>query len=247
MTPGIACIVEVGGIEVEMTRKRIKNIHLRVYPDTGRVAVSAPARMPLAAVRAFVASKLDWIRRHRERPRPSPGMVMPNLSEPLVWGRPCRLVVQERQGRPAVALEEDRLLLTVRPGTAEERRAALIDGWYAEELRRAAESLIRRWEPLMRVRVSRITVRRMTSRWGSCTTQTGAIRINLELARLSPKYLEYLVVHEMVHLLEPSHNMYFQALMDRFLPPWRELRRELHRVSLVPRRPAWAPAGADNA
>lgn len=228
----------VGGIAIEITRKRIKNIHLRVYPETGRVAVSAPARMPLAAVRDFVAAKLDWVRRQLERSRPRRDVAAPNPCEPRLWGQACSLVVREGKGRPTVALERDRLLLTVRPGTDNARRAAILDAWYGELLRREAEALVRRWEPVLGVRVARISVRRMTSRWGSCTPATGAIRLNRELVRHPPQLLEYLVVHELVHLLEASHNHNFQALMDHFLPPWRELRRELHAVPLG-KRYAW--------
>ncbi|OQX09167.1 MAG: hypothetical protein BWK76_22655 [Desulfobulbaceae bacterium A2] len=223
----------VDDIEVELRRKRVKNINLRVYAD-GRVTVSAPIRMPRVVLHAFVAGKLAWVRAQQERLRQRfPGGADQTMASPsLLWGRPCQFIVQECQVRPMVALEEDRLLLTVRPGTDELRCAALLEHWLCDQLRQASEPLVRRWEKIMGVRVARISVRRMTSRWGSCTPATGAIRLNLELARLRPEYLEYIVVHEMVHLLEASHNSRFQALMDRFLPPWRDLRLDLHRLPL---------------
>ncbi|OQX14460.1 MAG: hypothetical protein BWK76_14675 [Desulfobulbaceae bacterium A2] len=219
----------VDDIEVELRRKRVKNINLRVYAD-GRVTVSAPARMPLVVLHAFVAGKLAWVRVQRERLRQRPPRDADHaVASPwLLWGRPCQFIVQECQVRPKVALEEDRLLLTVRPGTDEPRRAALLEHWLCEQLRQASEPLVRRWEKIMGVRATRVAVRRMTSRWGSCTPATGAIRLNVALIRWPPEYLEYVVVHELVHLLEASHNDRFWSLMDQYLPQWRVLRQQLH-------------------
>jgi predicted metal-dependent hydrolase len=227
--------IELDGVAVPVIRKRIRYLRLSVRSPDGAVRISAPLRMSLVTIRGFALSKLGWIRRHQERLRlqrlEEPGESLELESLP-VWGERCRLRVVEREATPAVLRESGSIVLQVRPGTGIPARQALVTAWQREQVEQAVPRLIATWEARLGVTVSRFSVRRMTSRWGSCTPRARSIRVNSELARKPPACLEYIVVHEMVHLLEPSHNRRFQELMDRFMPAWRQLRGELNRVAV---------------
>lgn len=221
--------LQLGEIAVEVVLKNIKNIHLSVHPPLGQVRISAPRRVSLDTLRVFALSKLDWIRRQqrklREQPRETPREYLDRESH-YVWGQRYLLTVEESEAAPTVEFQPQHLLLRVRPGTEAVRREAMLTAWYREQLRQAVSPLIARWEPIMSVKVRAFSIRRMKTRWGSCTPKTGQIRINTELAKKPPECLEYLIVHEMTHLLEPTHNARFKALLDQFLPDWRR-RKEL--------------------
>ena len=221
--------LQVGDIAVEVVLKNIKNIHLSVHPPAGQVRISAPRRLNLDTLRIFAVSKLDWIRRQqrklREQARETPREYLDRESH-FVWGQRYLLAVEESEAAPTVEWQPQQLVLRVRPGTGAARREAIVAAWYREQLRQAIPPLIARWEPIMGVKVRQFSIRRMKTRWGSCTPKTGRIRVNTELAKKPRECLEYLIVHEMVHLLEPTHNARFSALLDRFLPDWRR-RREL--------------------
>ncbi len=229
----MASRIQLGDIDVEVTRKQIKNIHLSVYPPTGAVRVSAPERLSLETVRVFVLSKLSWIKKNqrkiREQPRETRREFVDRESH-YAWGKRYLLGIEERDAPAGVRLEPERMILAVRPGTDWHRRQAIVDEWYRMLLREALPALIAKWEPIMGVRVRGYVIRKMKTRWGSCTPRTGRIRINTDLARKPPECLEYILVHEMAHLLEPSHNKRFVALMDQFMPKWRSHRDELNRL-----------------
>jgi predicted metal-dependent hydrolase len=224
--------IELEDIAVDVVRKDIKNIHLSVYPPTGKVRISAPLRMDVDAIRVFVISKLSWIRRQqekqREQARETPREYLDRESHYL-WGKRYLLEVNEIDLAPAVELEHDRMFLRVRPGTKEEKREAILEEWYRERLKEAIPGLISKWEPLIGVRAARFFVQRMKTKWGSCNPRSGNIRLNSELAKKPRECLEYILVHEMVHLLEPTHNARFTALMDQFMPKWHFHRDELNR------------------
>jgi predicted metal-dependent hydrolase len=233
--------IELGALSVEVVRKRIKNIHLSVYPPAGRVRISAPKWMALEAVRLFAVSKLGWIRKQqqklREQERETPREYLDRESH-YVWGRRVLLeIADDRQG-PTVELLPGKLVLRVRPEATLERRRAIVDEWYREQIKQAAPELIAKWEPILGVKVAAFFVRKMKTLWGSCTVRRHTIRLNSELAKKPPECLEYIVVHEMVHLLEQSHGPRFVALMDRHLPKWRSLRADLNR--LPTRHEDWA-------
>jgi predicted metal-dependent hydrolase len=229
----MASRIQLGDIDVEVIRKRIKNIHLSVYPPTGAVRVSAPERLSLETVRVFVLSKLSWIKKNqrkiREQPRETRREFVDRESH-YVWGKRYLLRVEEGDAPAGVRLEPERMILAVRPGMDRLRRQAIVDEWHRSLLREALPALIAKWEPIMGVRVRGCVVRKMKTRWGSCTPRTGRIRINTDLARKPLECLEYILVHEMAHLLEPSHNKRFVALMDQFMPKWRSHRDELNRL-----------------
>lgn len=223
--------INVSGFAVDVVFKRIKNIYLKVVPPHGTVKISAPKRMSMRAVEAFVAARADWIRRHQARMaacvrRPAPRFEDAEIHH--IWGQPCRLCLVEKKRAPCVELDQSRLMLQVRPGTDRDGRRHVVEAWRGDQVKKAALPLIAKWESVMGVTVSRLSVRRMRTRWGSCSPSKGSIRLNTSLSAKSPDLLEYVVVHELVHLLEPSHNGRFAALMDRFLPKWRELRKDLN-------------------
>lgn len=140
--------------------------------------------------------------------------------------------MSEVDAAPSVELKHNRMILRVRPGTDEQRWHAIVEDWYRELVKQAVPPLIARWEPRMGVKVERFFVQRMKTKWGSCNAGAGTIRLNTELAKKPRQCLEYIVVHEMAHLLEPTHNEHFVALMDRFMPKWGYLREELNRLPL---------------
>jgi predicted metal-dependent hydrolase len=230
--------VYLDGVSVEVVRKNIKNLHLSVHAPDGRVRISAPLRLSLDAIQAFVLSKLGWIRQQQlkfQAQEREPARACLDGESHLVWGKRCRLRLVEADGVPSVALKDSELVLTVRPSADALRRQAVLDAWYRGQVREAALPIIARWEPLLGVRVERLFVQRMKTRWGSCNPRTAGVRLNSDLARKPLECLEYVVVHEMAHLLEPSHNARFKALMDRFIPNWKELKAALNRAPLADR------------
>lgn len=233
--------IELGDIAVDVVKKEIKNIHLSVYPPTGKVRISAPMRMDLDTIRVFAISKLAWIKSQqqklREQERESPREYLDRESH-YVWGRRYLLKVIEKDAAPAVELNHSKMLLQIRPATSYLRRQAILEEWYREKLKEAVPSLVAKWEPLMGVKVERFFVQRMKTKWGSCTPGSRSIRLNTNLAKKPPECLEYIVVHEMVHLLEPTHNSRFMTLMDQFIPKWRFYREELNRLPV--RHEDWA-------
>lgn len=225
--------LRLGDITVDVVRKDIKNVHLSVYPPTGRVRISAPLRMDLDTLRVFAISKLDWIksqqRKMREQERESPREYLERESH-YVWGKRYLLKLAEVEAAPTVTLRHNKLLMQCRPGTSLDKRQAILDDWYRAQLKEAVPPLIAKWAQLMGVTVARFFVQRMRTRWGSCSPVIGSIRLNSELAKKPAECLEYIVVHEMVHLLEPTHNDRFLILLERFMPKWRFYRDELNRL-----------------
>jgi hypothetical protein len=233
--------IKLGDIPVDVVLKAIKNVHLSVHPPTGRVRISAPKRMSIDTIRVFAISKLDWIKQQqtklREQERETPREYVDRESH-YVWGKRYLLTVSESDEPPSVELKHSRMVLRMRPGTDERRRQALMEAWYREQIKQAVPLLLARWQPLMGVRVERFFVQRMKTKWGSCNHKARTIRLNTELAKKPAECLEYIVVHELVHLLEPTHNARFVALMDRFMPKWQFHRQVLNRLPV--RREKWS-------
>lgn len=227
--------IQLGDITVEVVRKRIKHIHLRVYPPDGRVRISAPLRMDSEAIRGFAMSKVGWIqkqqRKMQEQESASPRAYVDGESI-YAWGKRCTLQVIESEGAASIEVKDGQMVVRVRPGSDAQKRQALVEAWYARQVKEAAPALIARWEVVMGVRVERFYVQRMKTRWGSCNPRRRSIRLNANLAKKPAKCVEYVIVHEMAHLLEPSHNGRFKALMDGYLPSWKIVREELNRAPL---------------
>ncbi len=232
---------KLGDIAVDVVLKDIKNIHLSVYPPTGRVRISAPSRMGVNTIRTFAISKLSWIRQQqkklREQERETPREYLDRESH-YVWGKRYLLKVIEWDGVPVVELKHRQMHLHVRPNTSDEKKQALVEEWYRAQLKQAVPEVIAKWEPLLRVEVARFFVQKMRTRWGSCNSKSNSIRLNTDLAKKPSECLEYLVLHEMIHLLEPTHNNRFMILMEQFMPNWRFYRTELNRLPV--RHEEWA-------
>jgi predicted metal-dependent hydrolase len=237
----MATQLKLGDIAVDVVLKNIKNIHLSVYPPTGRVRISAPQRMNLDTIRVFAISKLGWIKRQqtkiRQQERETPREYLDRESH-YIWGKRYLLKTIECDEAPSIELKHSRMLLQVRPETPDEKKQAIVEEWYRDQLKKAVPSLIAKWEPLLGVTVARFFVQHMKTKWGSCNPSARSIRINTELAKKPRECVEYIVVHEMVHLLEPTHNARFVALMDRFMPQWRFFRNRLNQLPV--RHEEWA-------
>ena len=231
----MADTIEVGAIRVSLTRKTVKNIHLAVHPPDGRVTLVAPIGTRLDVARAYVISRLGWIRKRQEefagQARESPRQFISRESH-FLWGQRYLLAVEERDERPTVRLSGRRLLLTVRPGSDTTKRAAVVHEWHKALLHEQVPALIEQWVPRLRVRVAGYFLQRMRTKWGSCNHTARTIRLNTELVKKPRDLLEYVVVHELVHLRVPTHGERFVALMDEHCPTWREARAELNALPL---------------
>ena len=228
--------ITVGGLAVEVVRKDIKNLHLSVYPPNGRVRVAAPLVVSDEAVRLAVIGKLGWIKRQQAKfagqPRQSP-REMVNGESHYFLGRRYRLRVLAYTGPPRIRCSgTDFLDLFVRPETTVEQRQRVLEDWYREQLRERIPPLLAQWQPVLGVAAAEWGIKKMKTRWGSCNIRARRVWFNLELAKKPMRCLEYVVVHELVHLLERNHGDRFKALMDRYLPAWRGCREELNRAPL---------------
>jgi hypothetical protein len=223
--------INLGDIAVDVVLKDIKNLHLSVHPPTGRVRISAPKRMRIDTIRVFAISKLNWIKQQqtklREQERETPRDYVDRESH-YVWGKRYLLSLSESDEPPSIEVKHSRMLLRVRPRTDEDKRRTLVEEWYREQLKEAVPPLLARWEPLLDVRVERFFVQRMKTKWGSCNHKARTIRLNTELAKKPRECLEYIVLHEMVHLLEPTHDARFTRVLDHFMPQWRHYRDTLN-------------------
>ena len=228
--------ITVAGIKVEVVRKDIKNLHLGVYPPHGRVRVAAPLVVSNEAVRLAVIDKLGWIRRQKNKfahqPRQSQREMVSGESHYFL-GRRYRLRVHEHDRPSKVALRGIASLdLFVRPGTTAEQREAVLLRWHREQLRALIPPLLEKWQPILGVQVAHWGIKKMKTKWGSCNTDACRVWLNLELAKKPPQCLEYIVAHELVHLLERHHNERFLALMDSFMPHWQQCRETLNKTQL---------------
>jgi len=225
--------LKLGDIAVDVALKDIKNVHLSVYPPDGKVRISAPERMSLGTIRVFAISKLGWIKQQqkkiREQERETPREYLDRESH-YVWGKRYLLKVIEEDTPPAIELKHSRMYLHIRPGARGEMMQAIVAQWYRKQIKAVVPDLITKWEPIMGVKVGRVFVQHMKTKWGSCNPDNHSIRLNTELAKKPCECFEYIVVHEMVHLLEPTHNDRFIALMEHFMPKWQLYRRQLNRL-----------------
>lgn len=225
--------LQLGDLSVEVVRKEIKNIHLSVYPPRGRVKIAAPTRMALNTIRVFVISKIGWIRQQQEKllgQEREPAREYVDRESHYLWGKRYLLKIITKDAQQRVELKARTLNLLVRPRTGTTAKRELLEEWYRSQLRTALEPLITKWEAILRVKAGKVFVQRMKTKWGSCQPASKNLRFNTELAKKPRECLEYLVVHEMIHLLEPTHNARFIALMDQFLPKWQHRRQQLNKL-----------------
>jgi predicted metal-dependent hydrolase len=218
-----------------MTRKDIKHVHLSVHPPSGRVTLVAPMATRPEVARAYAASKIGWIRDQQAKllgqARETPRQFVERESHYL-WGRRYLLSLVEKDVKPFVRLDHRRITLTVRPGSTPAKREEVMREWHRALLHQAVPPLIRKWEAKFGVEVAGYFLQRMKTKWGGCNPRQRNIRLNTELVKKPKDLLESVLVHEMVHLIEPKHNERFLALMTKYYPAWREARAELNELPL---------------
>ncbi|MCY7320732.1 MAG: M48 family metallopeptidase [Phormidesmis sp. CAN_BIN36] len=228
-------IIQVGEIPITVTLKDVQNVHLSVHPPDGRVTLVAPVSTRLDVARAYAISKLGWIRDRQQQflnqVRETPRQFIGRESHYL-WGRRYLLSVVYKDIKPSVTLDHKRITIVVRPGSDATKRAEIFHEWHKSLLHEVVPPLLQKWQTKMGVEVAEYFLQRMKTKWGSCNYQAKHIRLNTELVKKPKDLLEYVVVHELAHLLEPTHNDRFVAILDKHYPTWREARAELNELPL---------------
>lgn len=227
--------ISVSDIRVEVTLKDIKNIHLAVYPPDGQVRLSAPKTKSKESLRMFVINKLGWIRKHKKdiknQVRETDRKFIQGESH-WVDGQRLRLNIIEHDEPPSVSIRNKKYIdLLIRPESSKEKKEQIIKGWYREQLKDKIPSLIDKWEKKLGVNVKQWGVRQMKTKWGSCNTEAQRIWLNLELAKKAPELLDYVILHEMAHLIERNHNDRYKAILDEHMPTWKTRREKLNEVT----------------
>jgi predicted metal-dependent hydrolase len=221
------------GLSIELEKKRIKNMYLRILPPDGRIHITAPYRMKEEEIRGFVVSKLDWIEQQQVKLQKRcifhdqeyvTGDVI------CLWGNQYHLILRETATRAKISCEDNHILLYIKKDSTKEQREKLINTLYRESLQQKIPELMIKWEQIIGVKSNSFQIRDMKTRWGTCNTRSRNITLNLQLAKKAPRCLEYVVVHELVHLLERSHNSVFKGYMNKLLPKWREIKKELNGI-----------------
>lgn len=226
----------VSDIPIDITRKNIKRLHLSVYPPAGQVKVSAPLFMTDDHIRLAVVSRLKWIRtqqkQFQDQLRQTERRMISGESHYL-WGSRYRLEVIYQAGKHEVSLKNNHLFMSVSPATTQENREKLLADYYRQQLKQQIPPLLDKWQPIIGRNVSHWGIKRMKTKWGSCTPEAARIWLNLELAKKPVECLEYVLVHEMVHLLEANHGEVFVGYMDTLLPQWKSVKKLLNQEILA--------------
>tara|TARA_R110001599_G_scaffold350254_2_gene580029 strand:+ start:12507 stop:13220 length:714 start_codon:yes stop_codon:yes gene_type:complete len=229
-------MIEIGSMAMQLNRKAIKNLHISVLPPDGRVRVAAPESMTDTAIRMAVISRIPWIKKQQndfaKQPRQT-DREMVNGECHYLWGKRYRLNVIERSGKHEIKIGPGKINLYEKPGTTIEKKVLVLNTFYRNALKARIETLLPDWQKKIGVTPSKWGVKKMKTKWGSCNTQAKSIWVNLELAKKPPECLEYILVHELVHLLERKHNDRFKGYMEKFLPDWRERRDLLNSTPLA--------------
>lgn len=228
--------IELGEVRIAVTRKAVKNVHLSVHPPLGHVTLVAPTETRLDVARAYAISKLGWIRDQQTKllaqARETPRQYVERETHHL-WGRRYLLSIVQKDAKPAVTRDHRRITLTVRPGSTLAKRESVMDEWHRALMHQVVPALIEKWEIKLGVKVSGYFVQRMKTKWGGCNHRARNIRLNTELVKKPKDLLEYVVVHEMLHLIEPTHSERFVALLEQHYPTWQEARMELNELPLA--------------
>ena len=229
--------IQIGNVEIDVIRKDIKNMHLAVYPPNGRIRLAAPLSTDFEVIRLFAISKLGWIKKHvrsfKEQKRETPRTYVSGESHYYLGNR-YLLDVIEREGFNKVELNGSKTIkLYVRPGTEQQQKERVLKEWYRKQLKARIPELLEKWEERIGVKAQEWGVKLMRTKWGACNIEAKRIWLNLELAKKPLICLEYIIVHELVHLLERHHNDRFVAYMDQFMPMWRVYRDQLNELPVA--------------
>lgn len=218
-------IIELNGIPIEILRKPIKNMNLRIYPPDGLVKVSAPLRYSERLIRQTLEKKSAWIQEQRDHIRSRPAalesILQTGTTVPFM-GKNYLLILEEHHGPNQIQIKDELIYCYIQPNSSPIERHALLDAWYKRQMQSLLPDLIQYWETIVGVKITAWGIKKMKTRWGSCNTRVARIWLNLNLIKKPQICLEYVLVHELVHLLEPSHNKRFHGLMSQFMPQWRE-------------------------
>lgn len=223
--------ITISNMDIDVHRKNIKNLNLRVYPSEHKVRLSVPHRTPESVITQFLTDKLPWIKKHLQQKRKVPvnkALKFVSGEKHFVWGEEYELQIVINSQKPTVKVKDGIIKMTVRLNSDTAKKASVLKEWYRAELKREIPELIDKWEPIMNVSVTEFGVKDMKTRWGTCNIRARRIWLNLQLAQKRPELLEYVVVHEMTHLHERLHNKRFYGLMTKFLPNWKTLQDELN-------------------
>lgn len=226
----------VAGFEIDVIFKAIKNLHISVYPPDGRIRVAAPTSTSEDTIRLAIVQRLPWIKRQQKQLQNADRQTKREMlsgETHYVWGQRYRLDVSRSSGHYHIETKGQTLWVVTPVGTSVEGKRAALDRWYRRELKSALPAILAKWQPIVGVEIDKVVVRRMKTKWGTCQTASNAIWLNPELAKKTPRCLEYIVVHELTHFLERHHNQRFAALMDQFMPDWRSRRDELNGAPLA--------------
>ena len=226
----IALKHEQAAIPIEVEYRKVKTLRLTVYPPDGRVKVVSPIGTSREDIRKFAESKITWIKKHREKFLNHSKLIvsLQNHSTLFVWGEPWELEIIERKGNPKIILEDGTMKMYVRPGSTKAKKQEFLDKWYSKILKDRAPPIIEKWGGRIGVEVKKLFVRKMKTHWGSCNGARQTIRLNSELAKRKSECLEYVIVHEMLHIIEESHNRKFYSLMNKYMPAWKDIRKKMN-------------------
>lgn len=225
--------INLGNINIDVVMKNIKNVHLSVLPPLGRVRIAAPNRIDLETIRMFAITKLSWIKRQQSKMLKQERESLKDYKtreSHYFLGKRYLLKVVEGNHKPSVSLNHSSIVLNVRANSSSKQRHNLLQEWYRNQLKEVSLKMIKKWEKKMNVEVTELAIRKMKTRWGSCNQESKKIHLNLELAKKPLHCLEYIIVHEMVHLLERKHGERFVACMNKFLPNWKSCKEDLNRL-----------------
>jgi predicted metal-dependent hydrolase len=226
----MAEVFQLDNIAIEVDYRRVKTMCITVYPPDGRVLIAVPLNTAPGVVREFAAAKLSWIKKHREIFHAHAQISGPlkNNAPVYIWGKVHVLKIIERKGNAKIIVDDEQMTMYVKPNSTKEKKQQILDKWYRGVINKTAPQIISKWQPLVGVTVKGLYIRKMKSHWGSCNQERQTIRLNSELVKRNPECLEYVIVHEMVHIIEPTHNRNFYRLMNKFLPDWKVIRKKMN-------------------
>lgn len=226
----------IGGFDVEVTKKDIKNIHLTVHPPKGVVKLSAPLDTDSQVLKAFALTKLEWIKRHHQRlvnqARESQRELI-NRESVSVWGNRYLIKIESFNGGGFVEIKGNNLILRIQKNSSKKTKIEIIESWYRDELRKKAIKILAKWEGKFGKSVKNLYIQRMKTKWGSCSPASKSIRLNTELVHKNKEALEYVIVHELIHFIESRHNDKFYRILDSVLPNWKSIRQKLNQAPLT--------------
>ncbi|HZL09512.1 MAG TPA: SprT family zinc-dependent metalloprotease [Prolixibacteraceae bacterium] len=225
--------INLGDMVIDVVLKDIKNVHLSVYPPMGKVRIAAPLRMNMDTIRIYAISKLSWIRKQQqkfqEQIREAPREFLYKEGHYFL-GKRYLMKIIEKDERPFVVIKHKTIELHIRPNTDVQKKQIVMDEWYRQQLKELAPPIIEKWEKIMGVSINELAIRKMKTKWGTCNREARRVWLNLELAKKPLECIEYIIVHELAHLLERTHNAIFIAYMDHHLPEWKQLKNELNKL-----------------